>query len=194
MTQSILAKQSKWWQLPATLVLLTGIIVLLWIMISNAWVVFASLQKEVAAAIIVASATVLVSVLSVVVGKYYERKRSIEQELRQKKIPMYEEFIRFWFDLFMSDKLTGEPMKEKRMLEYFNTFTQKLMVWGSDEVVNIWSNYRRGIPVTPSASDALHSMLEFEKLLAAIRKDLGHNNRNLKEGDLLGLFINDMQK
>ena len=167
---------------------------LLWIMISNAWVVFASLQKEVAAAIIVASATVLVSVLSVVVGKYYERKRSIEQELRQKKIPMYEEFIRFWFDLFMSDKLTGEPMKEKRMLEYFNTFTQKLMVWGSDEVVNIWSNYRRGIPVTPSASDALHSMLEFEKLLAAIRKDLGHNNRNLKEGDLLGLFINDMQK
>ncbi len=186
-------KPNRWYLLLA-IVSSIGVVIGLWYAISGLLAVFAGLQKEVAAAIIVASATILVSVLSVVVGKYYERKRSIEQELRQKKIPMYEEFIRFWFDLFMSEKLTGAPMNEKKMLEYFNTFTQKLMVWGSDEVVGIWSNYRRAFVTTSPPTDAFHSMLEFEELLSAIRKDMGHRNKNLKKGDLLGLFINDIQK
>ena len=31
-----------------------------------------------------------------------------------------------------------------------------------------------------------------ERLLLAIRKDVGHKNRNLKQGDLLSIFINDI--
>ena len=31
-----------------------------------------------------------------------------------------------------------------------------------------------------------------ERLLLAIRKDVGHKNKNLKQGDLLSIFINDI--
>lgn len=163
----------------------------IWYLALGLWNLFSDLQKEVAAAFIAAAATVIVSVVSVTLGKYYERKRLIEQELRGKKIPMYEQFVDFIFKLMMSEKLTGKQMLEKEMLNFFNSFTQKLMVWGSDEVVRQWSSYRL---LLAKGEPPMDSMFELEKLLLAIRRDAGHKNNNIARGDLLGLFINDIDK
>lgn len=152
--------------------------------------VLTSLQKEVAAAIIAAMATIIVSILSITTGKYYERKIIIEKELREEKIPMYEEFIKFLFDLLLSNKVEGKQMTQDEMIAFFNKFTQKLIIWGSDEVVSQWSNYRRKI--TQNTTDTKTNMLELEKLLLAIREDTGHKNKNIHQGELLGLFINDI--
>jgi hypothetical protein len=35
-------------------------------------------------------------------------------------------------------------------------------------------------------------MSHYEALLRAIRRDLGHSDKGLKQGDLLKLFINDL--
>jgi len=147
----------------------------------------------VAASIIAAVGTISVSVISVTVGKYYERKLSIEQELREKKIPMYNGFVEFLFKVLMSDKI-GKRMSEKDMMTYFMKFTQELIVWGSDEVVNLWSNYRRYFVNEEKVDTSYYTMFELEKLLLAIRKDTGHKNKGLNKGDLLGLFINDVDK
>jgi len=37
-------------------------------------------------------------------------------------------------------------------------------------------------------------MLVFEAFMSAIRKDLGHKDDLLKKGDLLKIFINDIDK
>jgi hypothetical protein len=37
-------------------------------------------------------------------------------------------------------------------------------------------------------------MLDFEKLLFAIRKDLGHSNKGLEDGDLLRPFLTDVDE
>ena len=152
--------------------------------------VLTSLQKEVAAAIIAAMATIIVSILSITIGKYYERKMVIEKELREQKIPMYEDFIKFLFDLLLSDKVEGKQMTQGEMIVFFNEFTQRLIVWGSDEVVSQWSNYRRKISQNPT--DTKTSMFELERLLLVIRKDAGHKNKNIHQGGLLSLFINDI--
>ena len=162
-------------------------------MVTQLFRVFNSLQKEVSAAIVAAMATIIVSILSITIGKYYERKRIIEKELREKKIPMYEEFIEFYFNLLMSKEMTGKEMTEKEMLEFFNKFTQKLTVWGSDDVVSLWSNFRR-ISIKKQDRNTMEYMFEFEKLLLEIRKDTGHKSKKIKKGDLLGLFINDIDK
>lgn len=162
-----------------------------WYSVVGLWRLLSGLQKEVAAAIVAAMATVIVTVISVSLGKYYERKRLIEQELRGKKIPMYEEFVEFLFRLLMADKMTGKPMTEKEMMDFFGRFTQKLMVWGSDEVVKQWSSYRL---LLSKGIQSFDSMFELEKLLFAIRRDTGHKNKNVGRGDLLGLFINDIDK
>jgi hypothetical protein len=40
-------------------------------------------------------------------------------------------------------------------------------------------------------SGSLASLVAFEKVLLAIREDLGHDNSALKRGDLLRLFVNE---
>lgn len=85
-------------------------------------------------------------------------------------------------------------MPEKEMQEFFIEFTQKLMIWGSDEVVAQWSKYRRVlIKHSEDGQSDSNDMFELENLLLAIRKDTGHKNKNLKKGDLLGLFVNDIE-
>ena len=37
-------------------------------------------------------------------------------------------------------------------------------------------------------------ILLYEKLILAIRRDLGHNNKGLKTGDVLALFVNDIDQ
>lgn len=186
------SRSTKWWQILLGLIIIVGLIIGASFVIRWVIKVFSGLQNEVAAAIIAVTGTILVSVISIIVGKYFERKSLIEQELREKKIPMYVGFVEFWFKLLMSEKTTGKKMPEKEMLTYFSKFTKEIMVWGSDEVVSLWSNYRR-LLVIPDGGDAtFNNIFEFEKLLLAIRKDTGHKNKNIKRGDLLGLFINDI--
>lgn len=183
----------KAWQVILVLTIFLGAIYLTWLSLTSVWKIFSGLQKEVAAALIAASATVVVSVITVIVGKYYERKREIELEHRNKKIPIYEEFVEFLFKLLMSEKLNDRQMTEDEMLKFFIMFTQKLLVWGSDEVVTQWSKYRR-LLINENDVDTSTNMFELEKLLLAIRKDTGHKNKNFEKGEILGLFINDVDK
>ncbi len=185
-------QQTKWWQVILVLIALVGMGIGLFYLIKWLILVFSGIQKEVAAAIVATVGTILVSVISVTVGKYYERKPSIEQELREKKIPMYNRFVEFFINFMMSEKLTGKQMGEKDALAFFNKFTQEIMVWGSDEVVSLWSSYRRIFINPDNGETSYNNLFEFEKLLLAIRKDTGHKNKGLKRGDLLGLFVNDI--
>jgi uncharacterized membrane protein (DUF485 family) len=184
---------SRSWQIILSLIFLTGVIYLAWLCFSSLWLIFKGLQKEVAAALIVASATIVVSVITVIVAKYYERKRSIELEHRNKKIPMYEEFVEFLFKILMNEKLQGKQITEEEMMRFITIFTQKLIVWGSDDVVTHWSKYKK-IYAKEDTPDAMLGMFQMEKLLLSIRKDTGHKNKSLKKGDILGLFINDIDK
>lgn len=185
-------KNTTKWKVLLGIILIFAIIVVIILFIGYIARLFTSLQKEVIAAIIAATGTILVSVFSVLVTKHIERKRSIEQELRNKKIPMYESFVEFWFRLLFSKKLTGKPMTEKEMLEFFKQFTQQIMVWGSDGVIKKWSRYRSKMGNVGDKDFNMELMLEFESILMEIRKDTGHKNKNIVQGDLLGLFINDI--
>jgi ABC-type lipoprotein release transport system permease subunit len=175
------------------LVIILGLLV--WMIISIIHL-FSSLQKEVIATIIAVTGTVLVSVFSVIVTKYLERKRAIEQEIRNKKIPMYEFFVEFWFKVIYIQKQTGKEMSEQEMIEFFTKFTQQIMVWGSDSVIKRWSDFRNKIGTLSQHKEdfSFALMFEFEQLLLEIRKDTGHKNKKLVKGDLLGLFINDLDK
>jgi hypothetical protein len=180
-------------QMIFSLLVLALLSYLFWLVITWLISVFNGLQKEVAAALIAASATIVVSVLSLVVAKYYEKKRAIELEHRSKKIPIYEEFVEFLFKLLMNEKLEGNPMTEQEMLRFMSGFTQKLLIWGSDDVVLQWSKYRNMF-VNEDNPDTMKTMLQMEQLLIAIRKDTGLKNKEHKRGDILKLFINDVDR
>src|SRR5262245_52819459 len=59
------------------------------------------LRTGVAAGVVTASATVLISVLTLAASQRADRRRVIEQSVRERKLPLYDELVRFWMDTSM---------------------------------------------------------------------------------------------
>jgi hypothetical protein len=164
-----------------------------WIaLVAVAW--FGSLQKEVAAAILAALTAVTISILSLVLSKQYERRADIRKEHREKKVPIYEKSIKFWFEVLMADKAGRKPPSEQKIIQFLQDFTQELIVWGSDSVLKAFITFREALISYKGGEPPIEGMFLFEKYMLEVRRDLGHKNKNLSSGDILALFINDIRK
>ena len=152
------------------------------------WKIIATLSPQISAAIIAAAATVMVSGFTILLTKKNERLKEIEQEQRKQKVPVYEEFVAFVFKIPLAEKLGEKPVSEKEMMKFVSNFAQKIIVWGSDDVIKACANFRR----FAGKGSAGEFMLIVEQLLFAIRADVGYKNKNLQRGDLLSIFINDV--
>ncbi len=153
---------------------------------------FSGLDAKYGAALVAAAGTVIVSVMSVVVSRYLETRATIRKELREKKIPVYEDLISFMFKILMATK-TGKEVTEQEMIEFMSDYTQRSMVWAADDVLNAWIKFRgASIDESEINRNPFALMFIYEDLIRAIRKDLGHKNKDLTKGKLLSLFINDI--
>lgn len=153
-----------------------------------------TLPKEVAAAIVAGTCTVLISVISVLLSKYIERRAEINRQLREKKLPIYEELVTFLFSILMAEKSGRTPPTEQEVARFFGEHMQKLMVWGSDGVVKAVATFRTQSATATDEASRTKVIFNFENLLLEIRKDMGHTNWGLSKGDVLSLFINDIGK
>ncbi len=154
---------------------------------------FMQLDSTVAASLIVASATIIVSVISVLLAKFLEHISEIRKEMRIKKIPVYTSLINFMFKISFAEKIGQIPLTEKEILVFFQEFTKEIVVWGSDDVINAFNAFRTFAQKTQTAQNE-NILFVAETLFLAIRKDLGHKNNGLTKGKLLGLFVNDIEK
>ena len=183
----------KAWSIILSLLLLAGIGFILFVG-ARAVAHFATHNSSIATAIITAAAAVLVSVLSIVLGKLYESRSLIKKEHREKTIPVYEDLITFMFRILMSTK-TGNPPSEEEIVKFMSDFTPRAMVWGSDEVLLAWVKWRRtSIDQVAMKTGPMKPMFVYEELILAIRRDLGHKNKGLLPGNILSLFINDIDQ
>jgi hypothetical protein len=146
----------------------------------------ASLNSEVAKTLLPASVAVIGSIVAVAVGKVYEVSAGVRKELRDRKTPVYEELVTKLFSLMFAEKRGEKQMSEQEFMIFFTHATEKLIIWGADDVLLKFNRFRKG------AGEMPRMLFLFEDLLVAIRRDLGHNNRNFKKGSVLGLFINDI--
>ena len=149
----------------------------------------ASMQSDVAVAIVAAGSAIIVSVFSLVMSKRFEAMTVVRQELRTKKTPIYESIISTLFKVHFAEKIGEKPPTEKELIKFFATMTEQLVVWGSDEVVREFRVFRMG---SIKGAKPIEIMFQYEKILFAIRKDLGHKNQGFKRGTLLGMWVNDI--
>ena len=153
---------------------------------------FLQVNPTLGAGIIAASATIIVSVISVLIAKQMEFRATLSKEHREKKIPFYEGMVKFIFRTVFAEKLGLEPLTEKEMFQEMSKFTENLIVWGSDDVIDAWFKFRN--KSIHGDGTGVNIMFAVEDLLLAIRRDLGHKNKGLKQGKVLGLFINDIHE
>lgn len=167
---------------------------LLHVMVSSA----SKLGTQVWLTVLTPSITALASVLTIVVGRYLERKMAVESHLRTRRIPVYERFVQFWFELLLSDQNEIQRQAhhhEQNMKDFFRDFTQKALLWASDDVLARYAAFRRS--ALSSGSNGKYDsegLFAFEDLLFAFRRDLGYKNKMLKRGDLLAQFVVDIDK
>lgn len=150
---------------------------------------FVSMQSDVAVAVVVAASTIVVTACSLVMSKRLEARAAVRQELRAKKTPTYESIIGMLFKLQFADKIGEKSLTNTELMKFFATATEKLVVWGSDEVVREFRAFRM---MSIAGGNPIGVLFQYEKILYAIRKDLGHKNQGFKRGTLLGLWVNDI--
>ena len=124
------------------------------------------------------------------ITKHLDKKQKIEQQIREQKIPIYQEFIKFFFE--MLHRKDGEKMTQNELEKFVRDFNEKAIVWLSDDSLKAYITWRD--KANKPDGEPMSSMLEFEKLLFSFRKDIGHKNQDIKKGDILSMFINDIDK
>jgi hypothetical protein len=101
-----------------------------------------NMKSDIAVAIVAAAATITVSIVSLLISKVIESRASITQELRLKKIPVYEDLISTLFKVQFAAKLGEAPMSETELIRFFGNLTERLTIWGSDGVIRAFSDFR----------------------------------------------------
>lgn len=153
-----------------------------------------SIDPRISAALITGLLAIIATSLSITIPKYLEKKMEIEEHLRDKKSQTYKELVELLFKILM-DKKINDPVIEKEIIKITSKFTENLILWGSEEVITSYKSFRMYF-INHHAGKNLNieAIRALENLLLAIRKDMGHKNRNLKDGDILSLFINDIDE
>ena len=141
-----------------------------------------AVPKELGAALLAATATVLVATLTVMVGRYYERKKELDALYRDKKTEMYDEFLKEFFALFFN------PEAERDLVPFLRDFTRKLVLWSGPQVIEAFVAWKDHL--AKGEPDA-QSIFLTEAFLRAVRDDLRHSNTGLRKGFFAKLFLKE---
>lgn len=156
-----------------------------WI-VSQIWVQFKTLDSKVALAAITAFTTVTVSTLTVVLGKYYERKKDIEAHYREKKTEIYDEFLKEFFKVFYSEHNGEDESEQKSLVDFLREWQRKMVLWGGQDVLVKYIKWMTHLKKGTPDADSIFLMEDFFR---EIRKDLGHKNNKLEKGTFSHLIL-----
>lgn len=152
----------------------------------------AALASKLEAVVIVALITGCVSIVGVlissIVAKRIEYKRSRQEYLAKKREEPYGQFVDMVYKIQQNTK-KGGSYTEAQMLEDLSQFSKQITLWGSSRVVNKWVKFREN-GTNPEL--AQKNLLLLEDIMNEMRKDLGL--RKTKKGNLLAFFVNDIKK
>lgn len=155
--------------------------------ITNLADAMSKLDAVVFVAIITGFVSIVGVIISSIIAKIVDYKKSRQEYLTQKRETPYGEFVDMIYKLQQNTKNFKKYSKEE-MLEDLSKFSKQITLWGSSEVINKWVQFRDKCSNTENANENLFLM---EEIVNEMRKDLGL--KKVKKGNILGFFINDIQ-
>ena len=157
------------------------------------WGGLASLDPRVGAAAVTVVLGGIIAGVFRIRTKRFEEQVALREKLREKKIPTLERLVDLIFDIQFAEKKGKKKPSQAEMVKRTVTVTQELVIWGSDDMLRAYDTFMAATR-KPAEAKAypLQMLYEVEDLLMAVRKDAGHENKNLERGSILRLFINDL--
>ena len=144
-----------------------------------------NINPNLSIAIVAASATILASTMTIVVGRYYEAKRDREAVHRYKKIILYDELLVRLFEVFQGEE---KQKKKEDLSPFLREIQRKFILWSGPNVIKIYADWSKELTSQGDKPKA-KSMIKMMDLFLALRRDLGHSNRGLKHDHLVRFML-----
>ena len=126
-------------------------------------------------------------ILSSIVSKIIEHKKSRQEYLAKKREVPYGQFVDMIYKL-QEDTKNTKTYSQQEMMDDLSKFSKEITLWGSPNVVKKWVKFRELSINSNNNTDKLFIM---EDIMNEMRKDLGL--KKVKKGNLLAFFINDIK-
>lgn len=154
------------------------------------WV--SNMASKMEAVVIVAFITGTVSIVGVIissiVAKIIDYKKSRQEYLARKREIPYGEFVEMIYKIQQNIKNSGS-YTEEMILEDLSRFSRQITLWGSSKVVQKWVKFREN-GANPDADTA--NLFLMEEIMNEMRRDLGL--KKVKKGNLLAFFVKDIKE
>lgn len=168
-----------------TFALLFGLAVLGGVLYASYWLLksaarfIKSLDASVSGDVITMSGAIMVAAISVVLGQYLKSSYEIRADLRERKIEVYDEFLRELFNRLTSnsDKDDDGEEVDEELVKFLQNWQRKMVLRGGDKVLLSYIDWKQKL----SGADA-DSVFSTDDLIKSIRKDIGHSNKGLGLG------------
>ena len=198
--RSFAEEHPKWNQAIGTIAALTLVVLAIFIVVKViqyaikagasllTWVsqTLPKMDAVVIVALITGAVSILGVVLSSIVAKALEYRRTRREYLTQKREDPYSKFIEMVYKIQQSSK-PGKEYPEEEMIKDLTRFSKKITLWGSPKVVNDWVKFKENA----LKSNGKDNLFLTETIMNDMRKDLGMPR--VKKGHLLAFFVNDIK-
>jgi hypothetical protein len=144
--------------------------------------------KELGTALVAGASTVLVATVTIMVGRYFERKKELDALHREKKTEIYDEFLKVFFRVWFSGGQAAEGEAEPDLVALFRDFSVKLVLWSGPEALEAFARWKETMAEGHLNADGV---FETERFLNAIRADLRHSNSGVRRGWFARLFLQE---
>lgn len=140
-------------------------------------------------AIIVALITGAISIITVICGGVASNAQRKNFYLRQHREEPYQKLVEMVYKMMQDSR--GKSYTQDEILEDYNEFSRALTLWGSPKAIKLWNEWRlASVKGNPTPDELLLAM---EQIMMQLRRDMGQK-RGLGKGDLLRMFINDVDE
>src|SRR5690606_16330619 len=123
---------------------------LFWSLMVSLGAYLRTLPDGVAAALVGGSATVIVATITVMAGRYFERKRELDALFREKKTEIYDQFLEGFFGFMFSNTQASPTSAPDDLVTFFRDFLPELVLWSRPRQIRALTEWRKhlagGIP------------------------------------------------
>lgn len=162
------------------LALISALVWLTYLGARGIWRALVGVNPQLAVAVVAAATTLIASTATVMLGRYFERKKEIEAHFRAEKIKIYDEFLTELFKVF------GGGGEATDLVKFLREWQRKLVVWGGSDVLSAYFKWMQRLKSTAPDARTVFLMDEFFR---ALRSDIGQNSSGLEKGAFANLIL-----
>jgi uncharacterized membrane protein YfbV (UPF0208 family) len=154
-----------------------------------AWAFIEAVQAE--PAVVGAVATAVLGVAGVVWQQRQSEKARLREAHRDRMTPVYHELLKRVGQ--QVGRESQEPTEE--MAEFMRDLKSRQLLLGAPkEMILAFNRWEREAKAAQQKKDNIALVFAWEELLRAIRRDLGHDDSGLPRGELLRVFMDDLDQ